>query len=213
MTKKTKRLTTEKGFPIDERPVIFNLNESPDVNYVGRYIESEGMFMLSLNDTQSDFVWEKDINEWWYIDEHPTIIEEVITQKDFKKSKVKKEEKPKYRRKKDDSENKTDSENKSGSEPTSETHNFSIPRNKKLILNQPPPPPPLPPFLRDFVRNIEQETGVNFQAVNVRVLGEDDLFELPKEVLEQILEQALSDENFELATKIRDAINSKSDEQ
>jgi protein-arginine kinase activator protein McsA len=43
----------------------------------------------------------------------------------------------------------------------------------------------------------------------VRVLGEDDLFELPKEVLEQILEQALSDENFELATKIRDAINSK----
>ena len=26
-------------------------------------------------------------HEWWYIDEHPTIIEEVITQKDFKKSK------------------------------------------------------------------------------------------------------------------------------
>jgi hypothetical protein len=208
MTKKTKRLTTEKGFPIDERPVVFNLNDSPDVNYVGRYIKSESMFMLSINDTNSDFVSEKNINEWWYIDEHPIIIEEVITQKDFKKSKVKKEEKPKYRRKKDDSESKSDSENKSGSEPTSETHNFSIPRSIKGILNQ-IPQTPLPPFLRDFVRNIEQETGVNFQAVNVRVLGEDDLFELPKEVLEQILEQALSDENFELATKIRDAINSK----
>jgi hypothetical protein len=207
MTKKTKRPTTEKGFPIDERPVIFNLNDSPDVNYVGRYIKSESMFMLSINDTESDFVSEKNINEWWYIDEHPIIIEEVITQKDFKKSKVKKEEKPKYIRKKDDSENKTDSENKSSSEPTSETHNFSLPRSKKLSM------PPLPPFLRDFVEHIQQQAGVHFESVNVRMVGEEDLPTLPNEVLEQILQQALSDENFELATKIRDTLKSKSDEQ
>ena len=208
MTKKTKRPTTEKGFPIDERPVIFNLNDSPDVNYVGRYIESEGMFMLSLNDTQSDFVWEKDINEWWYIDEHPTIIEEVITQKDFKKSKVKKEEKPKYRRKKDDSESKSDSECKSDSEnkPNIDASLFSLPRPKKISM------PQLPPFLKDFVEHIQQQAGVHFEAVNVRMVGEEDLPTLPNEVLEQILEQALSDENFELATKVRDAIKSKSDE-
>jgi hypothetical protein len=207
MTKKTKRPTTEKGFPIDERPVIFNLNDSTDVNFVGRYIESNNMFMLSLNDTQSDFISENEINEWWYIDEHPTIIEEVITQKDFKKVKVKKEEKPKYRRKKEDSENKTDSENKSSSEPTSETHNFSLPRSKKLSM------PPLPPFLRDFVEHIQQQAGVHFESVNVRMVGEEDLPTLPNEVLEQILQQALSDENFELATKIRDTLKSKSDEQ
>lgn len=186
MTKKTKRPTTEKGFPIDERPVIFNLDESPDVNYIGRYIESEGMFMLSLNDTASDFVWEKDINEWWYIDEHPTIIEEVITQKDFKKLKIKKEEKPKYRRKKDDSESKSDSK------PNYKTQNLS-----------------LPPFLKDFVEHIQQQARVHFEAVNVRMVGEEDLPTLPNEVLEQILEQAISDENFELATKVRDAIKSK----
>ena len=207
MTKKTQRLRTEKGFPIDERPVIFNLNDSTDVNFVGRYIESNNMFMLSLNDTQSDFISENEINEWWYIDEHPTIIEEVITQKDFKKVKVKKEEKPKYRRKKEDSENKTDSENKSSSEPTSETHNFSLPRSKKLSM------PPLPPFLRDFVEHIQQQAGVHFESVNVRMVGEEDLPTLPNEVLEQILQQALSDENFELATKIRDTLKSKSDEQ
>ena len=41
------------------------------------------------------------------------------------------------------------------------------------------------------------------------MVGEEDLPTLPNEVLEQILQQALSDENFELATKVRDAINSK----
>jgi len=214
MTKKTKRPTTEKGFPIDERPVIFNLNDSTDVNFVGRYIESNNMFMLSLNDTQSDFISENEINEWWYIDEHPTIIEEVITQKDFKKVKVKKEEKPKYRRKKDDSENKTSSESKSDSENKTDSENkpnidaslFSLPRKRKISM------PPLPPFLKDFVEHIQQQAGVHFESVNVRMVGEEDLPTLPNEVLEQILEQALSDENFELATKVRDAIKSKSDE-
>jgi protein-arginine kinase activator protein McsA len=69
--------------------------------------------------------------------------------------------------------------------------------------------PPLPPFLRDFVEHIQQQAGVHFESVNVRMVDEEDLPTLPKEILEQILEKALSDENFELATKVRDAINSK----
>ena len=86
MTKKNKRVTTDKGFPIDDRPVIFNLHEDGDINFVGRYIESDNMFMLSLNDEESDFVPEMEIGEWWYIDEHPIILNEVINKKSLKKS-------------------------------------------------------------------------------------------------------------------------------
>ena len=195
MTKKKKRISNDKGFPIDERPVIFNVKDSIDINYVGRYIENECMFMLSLNDTQSDFISEKEINEWWYITEHPIVLEEVLNEKYLKKVKINKD-KPKYKRKVDDSENKTDFN------PTA-TQTFSIPRNN---LNT---QPPLPPFLRDFVKNIEQQVGFNFQEVNVRVLGEDDLSELPIEVLQQILDKAIADENYELATKVSDLINIK----
>jgi len=195
MTKKKKRISNDKGFPIDERPVIFNVKDSIDINYVGRYIENECMFMLSLNDTQSDFISEKEINEWWYITEHPIVLEEVLNEKYLKKVKINKD-KPKYKRKVDDSENKTDFN------PTA-TQTFSIPRNN---LNT---QPPLPPFLRDFVKNIEQQVGFNFQEVNVRVLGEDDLSELPIQVLQQILDKAIADENYELATKVSDLINSK----
>jgi hypothetical protein len=201
MTKKKKRISNDKGFPIDERPVIFNVKDSIDINYVGRYIENECMFMLSLNDTQSDFISEKEINEWWYITEHPIVLEEVLNEKYLKKVKINKD-KPKYKRKVDDSENKTDSESKTDFNPTA-TQTFSIPRNN---LNT---QPPLPPFLRDFVKNIEQQVGFNFQEVNVRVLGEDDLSELPIQVLQQILDKAIADENYELATKVSDLINSK----
>jgi hypothetical protein len=201
MTKKKKRISNDKGFPIDDRPVIFNVKDSIDINYVGRYIENECMFMLSLNDTQSDFISEKEINEWWYITEHPIVLEEVLNEKYLKKVKINKD-KPKYKRKVDDSENKTDSESKTDFNPTA-TQTFSIPRNN---LNT---QPPLPPFLRDFVKNIEQQVGFNFQEVNVRVLGEDDLSELPIQVLQQILDKAIADENYELATKVSDLINSK----
>jgi hypothetical protein len=201
MTKKKKRISNDKGFPIDDRPVIFNVKDSIDINYVGRYIENECMFMLSLNDTESDFISEKEINEWWYITEHPIVLEEVLNEKYLKKVKINKD-KPKYKRKVDDSENKTDSESKTDFNPSA-TQTFSIPRNN---LNT---QPPLPPFLRDFVKNIEQQVGFNFQEVNVRVLGEDDLSELPIQVLQQILDKAIADENYELATKVSDLINSK----
>jgi hypothetical protein len=202
MTKKKKRISNDKGFPIDDRPVIFNVKDSIDINYVGRYIENECMFMLSLNDTESDFISEKQINEWWYITEHPIVLEEVLNENFLKKVKINKD-KPKYKRKVDDSENKTDSESKTDSNLTSNTQTFSIPRNNHNTQ------PPLPPFLRDFVKNIEQQVGFNFQEVNVRVLGEDDLSELPKQVLQQILDKAIADENYELATKVSDIINSK----
>ena len=96
MARKKSRPTTDKGFPVDDRPVIFNLIDTKDINFVGRYIESESMFMLSINDNQSDFVPQADVDEWWYVDEHPTIISEVLTKKSLKKDK--KEDKPKYKR-------------------------------------------------------------------------------------------------------------------
>ena len=102
MTKKNNRKTTENGFPIDDRPVIFNMVETSDINFIGRYIEGEKMFMLSLNDEQSDFVPQTEINEWWYIDEHPTILKEVLNKKTLKKEKIKKVENQKYRRKSND---------------------------------------------------------------------------------------------------------------
>ena len=196
MTKKTKKITTNDGFPVDDRPIIFNLLDGDDVNFVGRYVESDAIFMLSLNDTESDFVAESEVDEWWYIDEHPTILKEVINKKPLKKSKKKKVKDVKDKIKLDDSENKTDLEK------TSNTHSFLA-----------PPLLPIPPFLEGLVNKIQRETGVQFQQVNVRVVGEDDLDDLPKDILEQLLTKALSDEMYELATKIRNAINSKQDEK
>jgi len=74
-----------------------------------------------------------------------------------------------------------------------------------------PPFPKLPPFIMDFINNIEQQVGdgFHFQSVNVRVVGEDDLDTLPNEVLQQILDRAVDEERYELAVKVRDAINSK----
>jgi hypothetical protein len=77
--------------------------------------------------------------------------------------------------------------------------------------NSVPPFPNLPPFIMDFINNIEQQVGdgFHFQSVNVRVIGEDDLDTLPKEILQQILDRAVDDERYELAVKVRDVINVK----
>jgi hypothetical protein len=192
MTRKNKRKTTENGFPIDDRPVIFNLIETNDINFVGRYIESEAMFMLSLNDEQSDFVPQKEVNEWWYIDEHEIIVREILNKKSLKKEKIKKVENEKYKRKSDDSSNKTDSNEDSN------THTFSAPKLS-----------PLPHFLRDFVNDLQRSLGTQFQSVQVRTIGQDELHTLPIEVLQQLLEKAEADENFELAILVRDEINKK----
>jgi hypothetical protein len=37
--------------------------------------------MLSLNDESSDFIYRGDVAEWWYVNEHPTIIKEVLSVK------------------------------------------------------------------------------------------------------------------------------------
>jgi len=185
MTRKKTRPTTENGFPIDDRPVIFNLNDTPDVNFVGRYIEKEAMFMLSINDNQSDFVPQTEIDEWWYIDEHPIIISEVLKKKPLKKDKIKKEDKPKYRRNKSEDVDNTSSD------------------------SEIPPMPPIPPLLKGFIQHIQEQIGMRFEQVNVRVVGEDELSQLPSEVLNQLLEKAVEDENFELATKVRDILKTK----
>ena len=190
MTKKNNRKTTENGFPIDDRPVIFNMVETSDINFIGRYIEGEKMFMLSLNDEQSDFVPQTEINEWWYIDEHPTILKEVLNKKTLKKEKIKKVENQKYRRKSNDSDDKTES--------TDNTRNFSAPKLS-----------PLPNFLKGFVKDLQESLGVQFESVQVRAIGQDELHTLPVEVLQQLLEKAEADENFELAIIVRDEISKK----
>jgi hypothetical protein len=83
------------------------------------------------------------------------------------------------------------------------------------IVNHLKPPmenqifPPPPPFLMNIIQNIQQKMGVHFENVNVRVVGEDDLDTLPNEILNQILENAVTNESFELATKIRDIVNKR----
>ncbi len=79
MTTKNEKSSVIGGFPIDERPVIIIARGDNTIYYVGRYLQSEGMFLLSLNDESSDFIPEGDVAEWWYINEHPTIIKEVLT--------------------------------------------------------------------------------------------------------------------------------------
>ena len=186
MAKKSKRPTNDKGFPVDDRPVIFNLFEDNDVNFIGKYIEEEGMFLLSLNDTASDFVPQNKVHQWWYVDEHPIVMKEVFSEKSLKKAK--KEGKQKHKKR-------GDSKNQKHSE---------IPEIFQSSL---------PPFLGDLVRSIEEQTGVSFPIVNIRVVRIDELDTLNIDVLEQLLEKAVSDENYELATKFRDAIKSKSNEE
>ena len=41
------------------------------------------------------------------------------------------------------------------------------------------------------------------------MVDETNIHELPIEILNQMLDKAVSDENFELATIVRDAINKK----
>ena len=76
-----------------------------------------------------------------------------------------------------------------------------------------PPFPKLPPFIMDFVNNLQKQIGdgYTFDSVNVRIVGEDDLDSLPIEVLQQILDRAVEEERYELAVKVRDAINKKKD--
>ena len=81
MTTKNEISSIIGGFPIDERPVIIILKGKADTYYVGRYIESDAMFMLSLNDESSDFVPKTEVGEWFYVNEHPTIIKEVLSVK------------------------------------------------------------------------------------------------------------------------------------
>lgn len=81
MTTKNQNSAFLGGFPIDVRPVIIILENNESINYVGRYIESDAMFMLSLNDDSSDFVSAKEVGEWWYVNEHPTIVKEVLSVK------------------------------------------------------------------------------------------------------------------------------------
>ena len=79
MTTKNQNSAFLGSFPIDERPVIIILKKDKSINYVGRYIESDAMFMLSLNDDSSDFVPATEVSEWWYVNEHPTIVKEVLS--------------------------------------------------------------------------------------------------------------------------------------
>jgi hypothetical protein len=82
MTTKKENSSIVGSFPIDDRPVIIILGNNSSTYYVGRYIKSEAMFMLSLNDDSSDFVSETKVGEWWYVNEHPTIIKEVLSVKE-----------------------------------------------------------------------------------------------------------------------------------
>ena len=176
MASKKRKLQNPNGFPTDDRPIIFNLIDSKSINYIGRYIEGQGIFMLSLNDEASDFVSEDDVDKWTYVNQHPTIISETLKgkSKTFRKSKYSKKEK----------------------EDINED-DFVIPQT--FIP---------PPILSDFIQHLGKTMGINSNSIQVRVVGVDDLNNLPKPVLEQLLDKAVKDENFELASKVRDAIKS-----
>ena len=78
MTRKNENSSILGGLPIDERPIIITVKDKPLNTYVGRFIEQENLFMLSLNDMGSDFVFSDDVEEWWYVNEHPIIIKEIL---------------------------------------------------------------------------------------------------------------------------------------
>jgi hypothetical protein len=103
---------------------------------------------------------------------------------------------------------KNSEENEEENEANNEKNNSQNDDN-----NSAPPFPKLPKSVMDFVKNFERQvgSGFHFESVNIRVVGEDDLDTLPNEVLQQILDRAVEEERFELAVKIRDAINNKKD--
>jgi hypothetical protein len=78
MTQKNENSSALLSLPVDERPIIITLKDKESINYVGRFIKEESLFMLSLNDNSSDFVYDTDVLEWWYVNEHPTIIKEIL---------------------------------------------------------------------------------------------------------------------------------------
>jgi hypothetical protein len=78
MTQKNENSSALLSLPVDERPIIITLKDDESINYVGRFIKEESLFMLSLNDNSSDFVYDTDVLEWWYVNEHPTIIKEIL---------------------------------------------------------------------------------------------------------------------------------------
>jgi hypothetical protein len=78
MTQKIENSSALLSLPVDERPIIIVLKDKESINYVGRFINEESLFMLSLNENSSDFVYQEDILEWWYVNEHPTIIAEIL---------------------------------------------------------------------------------------------------------------------------------------
>lgn len=78
MTRKNENSSILGGLPIDERPIIITVKDKPLNTYVGRFIKQENLFMLSLNDRGSDFVFSDDVEEWWYVNEHPIIIKEIL---------------------------------------------------------------------------------------------------------------------------------------
>jgi hypothetical protein len=78
MTRKNENSSILGGLPIDERPIIITVKDKPLTTYVGRFIEQENLFMLSLNDRGSDFVFSDDVEEWWYVNEHPIIVKEIL---------------------------------------------------------------------------------------------------------------------------------------
>jgi protein-arginine kinase activator protein McsA len=61
----------------------------------------------------------------------------------------------------------------------------------------------------DLIESIQNKIGKSFSQVNVLMVDETNIHELPIEILNQMLDKAVSDENFELATIVRDAINKK----
>lgn len=78
MTRKNENSSILRGLPIDERPIIITVKDKPFNTYVGRFIKQENLFMLSLNDRGSDFVFSDDVEEWWYVNEHPIIVKEIL---------------------------------------------------------------------------------------------------------------------------------------
>lgn len=83
--------------------------------------------------------------------------------------------------------------------------------NTKMVSFISPEMINLPPFLRRIVNEIQKDTGVQFNTVNIRMVGLDEIDDLPTDLLQHILKNAVSDENYELASIVRDAIKNKKD--
>lgn len=197
MGENKKKLIDRKLYPIDDRPVIFSIKNAEHTNYIGRYIEKESAFLLSLNNNLSDFVQKSDVSEWWYVDQHPSVLKEVLNNINIKKDKkIKKHIKSLKKMTKQDQE-----------------YNSSVPFSA-------PPFPNLPKEIsdsiskdvKDIVDKIQKETNSTFNNINIKVVGIDEFHTLPDELLNQLLKNAVSEENFELATIIRNSIKKKNDE-